>query len=75
MHGHGGHVAETSGGLVKMSIQVTPDQADWLESESARLGLGSVAAVARFYVQAAMSVSSDVCRACPIHCRRKEAQP
>lgn len=48
-------MAETAGGLIKMSIQVTPEQAAWLESESERLGLGSVAAVARFYLQAAMS--------------------
>lgn len=68
MHGHGGHVAETSGGLVKQSIQLTPEQSAWLESESDRLGLRSVSAVVRLIVQANLTSASDACRQCPIHC-------
>lgn len=68
----GGSVAETSGGLVKASAQWTPDQYDWLQRESERLGLGSVAAVARFYIQTVMAGSQTTCLHCPIHCQEHE---
>ena len=66
-------MAETSGGLIRGSAQWTPEQHAWLEAESTRLGLGSVAAVARFYVQAAIQAQQGACRECPIHCKEAEA--
>lgn len=47
-------MAETSGGLVKASAQWTPEQYAWLRKESQRLGLQSIAAAARYWIQKAM---------------------
>jgi hypothetical protein len=40
-------MAETSGGLRKISLQFTPDQMAWLRSRAARKGGASIAAVIR----------------------------
>jgi len=61
-------VAETSGGLVKKSFQLTPEQVAGLEAESERLGLQSTSAVIRLVVQAYLSEQRGVCRRCPSHC-------
>ncbi len=68
----GGSVAETSGGLVKGSMQWTPEQHEWLQTESRRLGLASVSAVARMIVQAAMTAAQETCLKCPKHCSAHE---
>jgi hypothetical protein len=68
-------VAETSGGLVKSSQQWTPEQFDWLQSESRRLGLASLSATVRLIVQAAMVAAEGTCLKCPSHCPHEEVQP
>jgi hypothetical protein len=67
-------VAETSGGMVKASAQWTPEQYQWLQDESERLGVGSVSAVARMVVQAAMTAAQEECtHECRIHPRHEGA--
>jgi hypothetical protein len=39
---------------IRGSVQWTPEQLAWLQARERRLGLGSVAAVARMIVQAAI---------------------
>ena len=65
-------MAETSGGLVKTSMQWTPEQYEWLQAESRRLGLASVSATARLVVQAALAAAEGTCRQCPVHCGSHE---
>jgi hypothetical protein len=65
-------VAETSGGLVKKSFQLTPEQVLGLEAESERLGLRSTSAVVRLLVQAYLNHTQGTCRQCPIHCSAHE---
>ena len=52
-------MATTSGGLIKASAQWTPEQFAWLQAESVRLGLASVAAAARYHVQRAMQAREE----------------
>lgn len=66
-------MAKRRGRLVRGSTQWTPEQHAWLEAETARLGLGSVTATERFYIQRAMQEQADACRECPIHCKEAEA--
>lgn len=56
-------MAETSGGLVKRSIQFTPEQLAWLQDRARSKGRASVAAVVRELIDAAMG-ESDVCPTC-----------
>ncbi len=52
-------MAETSGGLVKQSIQFTPEQMAWLQARAARRGQASVAAVVREAIDIVMQTEAD----------------
>lgn len=53
---------EADGGLTRGSVQWTPEQLVWLKARARRLGLRSVAAVARMIVQEAMNAEQDTAR-------------
>jgi hypothetical protein len=46
---------EPLSGLIRSSVQWTPEQYRWLQQRAERLGLRSVSAVARMVVQEAMN--------------------
>lgn len=48
-------MAETPGGLRKISLQFTPEQMAWLQGRAARKGGASVASVVRELVSDAMT--------------------
>jgi plasmid stability protein len=52
-------MAETAGGLVKQSVQFTPEQMAWLQGRAAKRGQASVAAVVREVLDAAMATEQQ----------------
>jgi hypothetical protein len=54
MSAEGAGMAKSAGGLVKQSMQFTPEQWAWLQQRAAQTGSVSIAPVVRMLIQEAM---------------------
>lgn len=59
MSAEGAGMAETAGGLRKISIQFTPEQMVWLQARSERRGGASIASLIREIVADTAAAESD----------------